>query len=364
MLGIKLPPVDKRVPVTILTGFLGAGKTTLLNRILSENHGKRIAVIENEFGEIGIDHELVVGVEEEVFEMNNGCLCCTVRGDLIRTLGELAARRQKFDYILIETTGLADPTPVAGTFFLDETIGENFRLDSVVTLVDAKHIGLHLNDAPEAAEQIAFADVIVLNKSDLVPLGELERIEREIRAINGMAKIHRAQNADVQVATLLNQKAFEPSDKFEIIELEAEHHHDHECGPDCDHDHHHHDHECGPDCDHDHAENNHAEHTHHHDESVSSVGIDVVGLCDANKLNSWLGTLLMDKGEDIFRMKGVIAIKGQPVRFVFQGVHMMFDGTPDRPWKMGEVKRNRMIFIGRNLDRKVLTDGFMACLAK
>jgi G3E family GTPase len=358
MLGIKLPPVDKRVPVTILTGFLGAGKTTLLNRILGENHGKRIAVIENEFGEIGIDHELVIGVEEEIFEMNNGCLCCTVRGDLIRTLTELAARRQKFDHILIETTGLADPTPVAGTFFLDEKIGANFRLDAVVTLVDAKHIALHLDDAPEAAEQIAFADLIVLNKSDLVSPEDLEHTEREIRAINGMAKIFRAQKADVPVAMLLNQKAFEPSDKFEIIELSAAEH-DHDCNdPHCDHEHHHHDHG------HDDKAHGHEEHTHHHDETVSSVGIDVVGLCDANKLNAWLGSLLMDKGEDIFRMKGVIAIKGQPVRFVFQGVHMMFDGTPDRPWKMGEEKRNRMIFIGRNLDREVLNAGFRACLTK
>ena len=346
MLGIKMPPVDRRVPVTILTGFLGAGKTTLLNRILGENHGKRIAVIENEFGEIGIDHELVVGVEEEIFELNNGCICCTVRGDLVRTLGDLGKRREKFDHILIETTGLADPTPVAGTFFLDENIGKNFRLDAVITLVDAKHLSLHLNDAPEAAEQIAFADVLILNKSDLVSLEDLAQTEREIRAINGMAKIFRAQNADVPIAALLGQKAFEPSDKFEIIELEAANSHEHQ-----------HSDECGPDCGHETSE-----HTHKHDESVSSVGIEVVGLCDANKLNSWLGTLLMDKGEDIFRMKGVIAIKGQSVRFVFQGVHMMFDGVPDRPWKMGEIKQNRLIFIGRNLDREVLNAGFRACL--
>ena len=341
-----MPPVDRRVPVTILTGFLGAGKTTLLNRILGENHRKRIAVIENEFGEIGIDHELVLGVEEEIFEMNNGCICCTVRGDLVRTLGELSKRREKFDHILIETTGLADPTPVAGTFFLDEQIGKNFRLDAVITLVDAKHLSLHLNDAPEAAEQIAFADVLILNKSDLVSPEDLEKTEREIRAINGMAKIFRTQNADVPISALLGQKAFEPSDKFEIIELQPAHSHEHE-----------HSDECGPDCGHETHE-----HSHQHDESVSSVGIEVVGLCDANKLNSWLGTLLMDKGEDIFRMKGVIAIKGQSVRFVFQGVHMMFDGTPDRPWKMGEQKLNRLIFIGRNLDREVLNAGFRACL--
>ncbi|BCM91085.1 putative GTP-binding protein YjiA [Abditibacteriota bacterium] len=352
MLGVKMAPVDRRVPVTVLTGFLGAGKTTLLNRILKENHGERIAVIENEFGEISIDNDLVVGVEEEIFEMNNGCLCCTVRGDLIRTLGDLSKRRQKFDKILIETTGLADPGPVAQTFFLDDKIADAYRIDAIITLVDAKHISLHLGDAPEASEQIAFADVLILNKSDLVSPEELDALEARIRKINALCKIIRATKAEVPIAQLLNLKSFNPSDKFEIIPLEAAH------------DHHEHDHECGPECDHDHNHeaHDHHEHHHHHDETVTSVGIEVVGQCDPNRLNQWLGELLQFKGEDIFRMKGVLALKGQPVRFVFQGVHMMFDGEPDRPWKLGEEKKNRLVFIGRNLDRAALNEGFRNCL--
>ena len=356
MLGVKMAPVDRRVPVTVLTGFLGAGKTTLLNRILQENHGEKIAVIENEFGEISIDNDLVVGVEEEIFEMNNGCLCCTVRGDLIRTLNDLSKRRQKFNKILIETTGLADPGPVAQTFFLDEKISDAYRIDAIITLVDAKHIALHLGDAPEAAQQIAFADVLILNKSDLVSPEELDALETRIRKINALCKIVRTTKADVPVSQLLNLKSFNPSDKFEIIALEAstEEHHHHE-----------HDHECGPDCDHDHDHEHHhheGEHHHHHDESVSSVGIEVVGECDPNRLNQWMGELLQYRGEDIFRMKGVLALKGQPVRFVFQGVHMMFDGVPDRPWKLGEEKKNRLVFIGRNLNREALNEGFRSCL--
>ncbi|MBM3458329.1 MAG: GTP-binding protein, partial [Armatimonadetes bacterium] len=208
--------VETRVPVTVLTGFLGSGKTTLLNRILSEQHGKRIAVIENEFGEIGIDHELVIGAEEEIFEMNNGCICCTVRGDLIRILGTLMNRRDRFDYIMVETTGLADPGPVAQTFFVDDDIQEHLRLDSIVTMVDARHVLEHLDDSAECQEQIAFADIILLNKTDLVSAAEVEHLEERIRAMNRLARVHRTQHADTDVAGLLNVRAFDLQSKLAL----------------------------------------------------------------------------------------------------------------------------------------------------
>ena len=244
-----------KIPVTVITGYLGAGKTTLLNRILTEQHGKRYAVIVNEFGEIGIDNELVVGADEEIFEMNNGCICCTVRGDLIRIIEGLMRRRGKFDAIIVETTGLADPAPVAQTFFVDADVKEAAKLDAVVTLADAKWLSERLKDAPEAKSQIAFADVIVLNKTDLVSPDELAEVEGRIRAINPYANLHRAVNADVPLHAVLGRSAF---DLDRILKIEPdflraeeddhhhEHHHDHDCGPDCGHDHHDHDH-------HDHA---------------------------------------------------------------------------------------------------------------
>lgn len=320
-----------RIPVTILTGFLGSGKTTLLNRILSENHGQRIAVIENEFGEIGIDHDLVVSADEEIFEMNNGCLCCTVRGDLIRILGSLLKRRNRFDRILIETTGLADPAPVVQTFFMDQEMRDKLSVDGVVTLVDAKHLSQQLENTHEAAEQIAFADVLILNKCDLVADAELSSLETAIRQMNALAKIRRAKMADVDLKEVLDIGGFDLNRATELdphfLESEDDHHHH-----------------------------------HHHHSDVSSVGIEFDGDCDGPKINEWLSTLVQVQGADIFRMKGVVAIAGKPDRVIFQGVHMLIDAASGGPW--GDKPRvSKIVFIGRNLDRAALESGFRACRA-
>ncbi len=446
---------ESRVPVTVLTGFLGSGKTTLLNRILTENHGKKIAVIENEFGEVGIDNDLVIGAEEEIFEMNNGCICCTVRGDLIRILGHLMKRRDKFDYIMIETTGMADPGPVAQTFYVDDDMQQKLHLDAIVTLVDAKHIWEHIDDSDEAKEQVAFADVILLNKIDLVAPGDLERLEARIKSMNSMAKIYRSRDAVVEMDKILNVGGFdleraleidpkfmEPEYPFEwsgIYQLNAgtykwmmgdgpdpamgaallplanmglaaqeatlmdavltfsedeqalvagemmrlgkgqynqlvlnengetvfnvaieqpgyyqlftEHHPDEFDA-------------ClrGADSVPDPLKTREYKPDHEHDEEVSSVGITIPGDLQLEKLNGWLSQLLREQGQDIFRMKGVLSVRGWDKRFVFQAVHMLFDGSPDRPWG-AERRQNKMIFIGRNLDRDALENGFRECLA-
>ena len=469
---------SRNIPVTILTGFLGSGKTTLLNRILSEEHGKRIAVIENEFGEVGIDQGLVINADEEIFEMSNGCICCTVRGDLIRVLSNLMKRRDKFDYVLVETTGLADPGPVAQTFFMDDEIRAEFALDGIVTLVDAAHIEQQLGRSDESTEQVAFADVLVLNKTDLVGDDALDGLEARLRDMNRMARVIRSERADVSVDTVLNLGAFdldsvlerrptflEPEYPFEwtgVYSLDAGRYELSLAE--------------GPDptmslvivpgqgtddaalregaesCVRRYAEpadvvppggemsagrhlglqldspgrksfflevdtqariGFYAQHTaeefdlqlmkadgeavrpedgprprpatptengaprvkealpvevertwvaqHEHDDEVGSIAIEREGDVDPDRLNAWLGELLSERGVDIFRMKGFISLAGESRRFVFQGVHMLFDGQPDRPW--GDApRRNQLIFIGRNLDEQSMRQEFEACL--
>jgi G3E family GTPase len=356
--------MSDKVPVTVLTGYLGAGKTTLLNRILSEPHGKKYAVIVNEFGEIGIDNDLVVGADEEVFEMNNGCICCTVRGDLVRIIDGLMRRKGKFDAIIVETTGLADPAPVAQTFFVDENVGRKTRLDAVVTVADAKWLQDRLKDAPEVKNQIAFADVILINKTDLVQPDELAEVEARIRGINPYARLHKTERARIPLDEVLGRNAF---DLDRILDLEpqfldVDEHHDHDHDHGHHHDHHDHGHGHAHDDRHVHA-HAHGGLKHYHDEDMQSVSLSSEAPLDADKFFPWVQGLVASDGQDILRCKGILSFKDDDERFVFQGVHMILDGDHQRPWQAGEKRVSRLVFIGRNLPQERIRKGFEGCVA-
>ena len=315
------------IPVTVLTGYLGAGKTTLLNRILSENHGKKYAVIINEFGELGVDNDLVVDSDEEVFEMNNGCICCTVRGDLIRIVNGLMKRKGKFDGIIVETTGLANPAPVAQTFFVDEDVKAKTRLDAIVTVVDAKHFLARLADSPEAADQVAFADVIVLNKLDLVTPEELATVEAKLRTINRFGKIHHATRSDVPITELLDLSAFDLQRILESVPDFLD------------------------------------EDSHTHNEHLNSISLSTNAPLSPEKFNAWISHILQTQGQNILRTKGILSYKNEDRRFAFQAVHMIAAGDFVAPWKPTDTRLSRIVFIGRDLNRPQLRRGFESCAA-
>jgi G3E family GTPase len=316
-----------QIPVTVLTGYLGAGKTTLLNRILSENHGKKYAVVINEFGELGVDNDLVVDADEEIFEMNNGCICCTVRGDLIRIIGGLM-KRKGLEGIIIETTGLADPSPVAQTFFVDEDVKARTKLDAIVTVADARNLPARLADSHEAQGQIAFADVILLNKTDLVSAEELAEVERRIRVLNPQARLHRTERANLPIEQVLGQGGF---DLKRILEVEP----DFLSGED----------------------------DHEHDSDVTSVSFELDRPLDAGRFNAWIGGMLAERGQDLLRTKGILDVSGEDQRFAFQAVHMLAEGDFIGPWRAGEPRRSKLVFIGRKLNRPELRRGFEGCVA-
>ena len=316
-----------KIPVTVLTGYLGAGKTTLLNRILTEAHGKRYAVIVNEFGEIGIDNDLVVGADEEVFEMNNGCICCTVRGDLIRIIEGLMRRKGAFDGILVETTGLADPAPVAQTFFVDEEVQRRTSLDAIVTVVDARNIEQRLGDSHEAQEQVAFADVIVLNKTDLVDAERLKTVTARLRAMNPTAEIHDAERCDVALDAVLGRSAFDLDRVLQIEPGFLE------------------------------------EDDHEHDDTVKSLSLSSDAPLDPLRFDPWVRRVTQDYGQELLRMKGILAFPGEDRRFVCQSVHMLLEGDFTQAWRPDEARRSRLVLIGRDLPMDKLREGFQACVS-
>jgi G3E family GTPase len=323
-----MPDVARQIPVTVLTGYLGSGKTTLLNRILSEMHGKRFAVIVNEFGEIGIDNDLIVDADEEIFEMNNGCICCMVRGDLIRIIAGLTQRGRGFDGIIVETTGLADPAPVAQTVFVDEDVRRKTKLDAIITVTDAKYVLEQINWAPEAQEQLAVADVVLINKVDLVDAGSLATVERHIRNINPYATIHRTQRCDIDLAKVLGQDAFNLERILEVEPGFLTEEHDHE-----------------------------------HDDTISSLSLVTDRPMKPNRFVSWIQNVTQRYGTDILRMKGIASIEDDDRQFVVQSVHMLIEGGSQRSWKEHEARQTRLVFIGRDLPKDLLRQGFEACCA-